>query len=284
MPKTVVSIKSTMRDHTIGVPAPENTVAFGIPNACTECHTDQKATWAVGVLEQWWPRGRRAKLVKRAEAFTSARSGRPEAVDRLIAIAADDAQGPLVQANAVGYLRQYSDARATAALVAATKAQHPAIRSAAVSSLGRQVNAETSAPREAILTALDDTRRAVRMSAIVSLINRGGGPLGPVDEPRFQRVGIEFAVRAHLHEDDASIQRDLGMIQLLSGMFDRAADALQITMGLEPDHDSARFLLAMARLGQRRVTEARTLLKQVPRSDPYYSAAQQRLKQLEPPP
>src|SRR4029077_10705086 len=30
MPKTVVSIKSTMRDHTIGVPAPENTAAFGI--------------------------------------------------------------------------------------------------------------------------------------------------------------------------------------------------------------------------------------------------------------
>ena len=47
MPKTVVSIKATMRDHTIGVPAPENTVAFGIPNACTECHTDKPAAWAV---------------------------------------------------------------------------------------------------------------------------------------------------------------------------------------------------------------------------------------------
>ena len=43
MPKTVISIKATMRDHTIGLPAPENTVAFDIPNACTECHTRQQA-------------------------------------------------------------------------------------------------------------------------------------------------------------------------------------------------------------------------------------------------
>jgi hypothetical protein len=39
----------------------------------------------------------------------------------------------------------------------------------------------------------------------------------------------------------------------------------------------------LARLGQRRVDEARTLLKRVPASDPYYRAAQDRLKQLESP-
>ena len=44
MPKTVVSIKSTMRDHTMSVPAPENTVQFNIPNACTECHSDKPAS------------------------------------------------------------------------------------------------------------------------------------------------------------------------------------------------------------------------------------------------
>ena len=50
MPKTVMSNKATMRDHTIGLPAPENTVAFGSANACTECHTEQKASWAVEAL------------------------------------------------------------------------------------------------------------------------------------------------------------------------------------------------------------------------------------------
>jgi predicted CXXCH cytochrome family protein len=284
MPKTVVSIKSTMRDHTISLPAPENTVAFGIPNACTECHADKQAAWAVGALEKWWPRGRRAKLVNRAETFTAARTGRPEALDRLIAIAADAGQGPLVQANAVGYLGRYPDARAVAALLAAAKATHPVIRSAAISALGQHATAETAAPRSAILAALSDPRRAVRISAVVSLTNRGGGPLGPGDAARFQWVGREFAERARLHEDDAGVQRDLGLIQLLAGRFDVAADALQISAGLEPDQASVKFLLALARLGQRRVDEALVLLKQVPPSDPFYRVAQERLKQLGPPP
>jgi predicted CXXCH cytochrome family protein len=283
MPKTVVSIKATMRDHTIGVPAPENTVAFGIPNACTECHTDKQSPWAVSTLEQWWPRGRRAKLIARAEAFTAARANRPEALDRLTAIVADDRQGPLVQANAAGYLGRYSDPRAATALLTAAKASHPAIRSAAISSLGQQLTAETAGSRRAILAALSDPQSVVRMAAIVSLINSHGEPLGPGDAARFRFVGGEFAARARLHEDDAVIQRDLGLVQLLSDRFDPAADALQISMGLEPDQPAVKFLLALARLGQRRVDDARALLKQVPPADPYFKLAQQRLKQLEPP-
>jgi predicted CXXCH cytochrome family protein len=283
MPKTVMSIKATMRDHTIGLPAPENTVAFGIPNACTECHADKPAAWAVDALEQWWPRGRRAKFVNRAETFTAARAGRPEAVDWLIAIAADNKQGPLVQANAVGYLGNYPDTRAVTALLVAAKAAHPVIRSAAISSLGQRATADTATPRPVVLGALSDPRRAVRIAAIGSLINRGGGPLGPADMARFRWVGGEFAERARLHQDDSAVQRDLGLIELLTGRFDAAAEALQISSELGPDQMSVKFLLAQARLGQRRVDDARTLLKLVLPADPYYQAAQERLKQLEPP-
>ena len=59
MPRTVISLRSRMPDHTIGVPAPENTVRHGIPNACSECHQDKDAGWAVGVLAKWYPNGRR---------------------------------------------------------------------------------------------------------------------------------------------------------------------------------------------------------------------------------
>ena len=123
----------------------------------------------------------------------------------------------------------------------------------------------------------------MRISAMVSLINRGGEPIARADEPRFRRVGLEFAAGARLRQDDARIQRDLGLIHLLTGGFDLAADALQISLGLEPDLASGKFLLALVRLGQRRVDDARTLLKQVLPVDPYYKSAQERLKQLESP-
>jgi hypothetical protein len=53
-----------------------------------------------------------------------------------------------------------------------------------------------------------------------------------------------------------------------------------VSLGLEPDRPSTTFLLALARLGQGRSEDARALLNAVPRSDPYYPAAQARLKTL----
>ena len=74
---------------------------------------------------------------------------------------------------------------------------------------------------------------------------------------------------------------DLGVVQLLAGEFDLAANAMVNSRALEPNRPSTTFMLALVRLGQRRVEEARALLKQVPSSDPYYRSAQQRLKELE---
>ena len=235
-------------------------------------------------VEKWWPQGRRLKHVARAEAFTAARAGRPEALDRLIAIAADDRQGPLIQANAAGYLGTYKDPRAAAALLGAAKADHPAIRSVARSRAW-------------------DTRRGRRLPPQRGHPRRTGRPAsrgahlgaGVADQPRrrtarlrrMQRVSggwvREFAARARLHQDDARHPARPRVDRLLTGEFDLAAAALQISVGLEPDRASAKFFLALARLGQRRVDEARALLKQVPASDPFYRQAQERLKQLEPP-
>ena len=51
---------------------------------------------------------------------------------------------------------------------------------------------------------------------------------------------------------------------------------------LEADRPSVKFLLGMVRLGQRRLDEALTLLRQVPASDPYYAAAQAQLRVFSP--
>jgi predicted CXXCH cytochrome family protein len=280
MPKTVLSIKARIRDHSMSLPAPENTVRFAIPNACNECHTDKPASWAVDTLAAWWPDGRRAAMVERAEAFSGGRAARPEALDRLIAIARSDAAGPLVRANAVGYLANYPDGRALAALFNAAKSDQPVIRSAALSGLG-SVKGGEAARRSTLLGALDDPARAVRIAALTGLINLGGAPPERDDATRFRRVALEFAARARLHEDDAAMQRDLGLVRMLAGDLDPAAAALQIAMDLEADRPSVRFLLGMVRFGQRRLDEAAALLKQVKASDPYYAAAQAQLRKLQ---
>ena len=282
MPKTVVSIKSTMRDHAIGVPAPENTVTFGIPNACTECHKDKPAAWAVDTLRSWWPDGRRTRLVARAEAFSGARAGRTDAIDPLIAIAEGAAYDPLTRANAVGYLGNYADVRATAAVIRAASADHPAIRATAIAAL-RANGRRNPDVRAAVLRALGDPQRAVRIASLLTLVAHGdedGRALAPGDLARFRSVSREFSEWSAVNRDDADLQRLEGIVDLLGGDADRAADALAISFDLEPEMPSVRFFLGLARLGQRRVDEARALFKQIPRGDPYYEKGQEQLRRI----
>lgn len=281
MPKTVVGIRATMRDHSMSLPTPENTVALGIPNACTECHRDRKAEWAVGAVQQWWPAGRRMKVVARARAFAAARAAAPAAVTPLLGIAADTEQGPLIRATALGHLRTYHNPAVTAALQRAVRDEHPAVRSVAVSSLGYSSD---PAVRATLLAALDDPLRAVRISALMALVNGAGGSIAEApnaeDTRRFRAVASEFAQQARLHEDDPGVQRDLGLVHLLAGETDRAAAALDIALGLDPSRPTVKFLLALARLGQQRPADALALLKEVPRSDTFHGPAQEILKTL----
>ncbi len=276
MPRTVVSIKAKIRDHSMSLPAPENTVALGIPNACNECHADRPADWAVATLEKWWPGGRRAGVVERAATFAAARQARPDALPRLLAIAHDAEQGPLMQANALGYLRQYPDAEARAALVAALTADHPLLRMVAASSL-----AGSGGPA-ALWQALDDPRRAVRLSALVSIVNSGGRPPAAGDRARFARVSAEFVEQARMHEDDHVTQTDLGLVHLLNGDLERAAESLLISRALEPADAKSVFLLGLVRLQQQRPDEARTLFEQVPPSSGFYAVARRQLQSMRP--
>ncbi|HWE53574.1 MAG TPA: ammonia-forming cytochrome c nitrite reductase subunit c552, partial [Bryobacteraceae bacterium] len=122
MPRTVYSVKAGIRDHSISVPAPENTERFRIPNACNVCHADRTAAWAAATIQKWNPRNSSVrsaaqKWVRRAAAFSAARTGNPKAVDMLLAIYSEPAEGFIARANAIGHLSRFTDdARVRAAM------------------------------------------------------------------------------------------------------------------------------------------------------------------------
>src|SRR5207249_4170020 len=127
------------------------------------------------------------------------------------------------------------------------------------------------AARAVALHGLGDPHRAVRIAALLTLVALGdesGGDLGPGDRARFRSAGQEFAQWSAVSRDDADLQRLQGIVNLLDGDFGRAADALAIGFDLEPEMPSLRFFLGLARLGQRRVADARALFRQIPKNDP----------------
>jgi tetratricopeptide (TPR) repeat protein len=118
------------RDHSFRVPDPHASLSFGVPNACTQCHTDRDNQWAAQVINRsngrTEPRHPRIALLEAAEPSRPAivlatalqeNAGNPGpgllgAVDR--ALASSD---PLVRAAAAAALRQLDTSQRIARLV-----------------------------------------------------------------------------------------------------------------------------------------------------------------------
>ena len=278
MPRTVFSIKARIRDHALSVPAPESTVRFGIPNACNACHEDKSAAWAVGALRAWGPPGAgRQRLSRRAEAFTAARRSEPSAEAALVALLARTDEPPLVRANAAGYLRRFDGPRVQAALVDALQAEHPLVRAVAALTLAER----KPAPAAALTAALGDRHRIVRVAAAFALVNAGIARLPGADGERLEAAKRDYVTRAGLLTDDAETQLNLGKFFFLDRRYDAAAEAFEQARALKPDLAGGGYYLALARVGQGRLAEARTLLARLPASDPFADAGRRLREKLE---
>ena len=143
MPRSVTSIRAKMRDHSISIPSPRNTARYGVPNACNECHTAESPEWATERMDEWWGETpRRRKIERRADAYAGARELSREALDLLLAMSADEDEGPINRANAAGHLGRYladpaTREPATRALLAASEDAHPPGAGRRVAEAGR---------------------------------------------------------------------------------------------------------------------------------------------------
>jgi len=283
MPRSVVSLKATMRDHSISIPSPENTTSHGIPNACNLCHTDQSPEWATAALDGWYPDSEvRAKIRKRADAFAAGRERGPGATEKLLALIADAGQGPFARANALGHLGSIDDPRVFPTLAGALEDDHPMVRAIAALKLGEQQSPERAPPARGVLaTAMLDPRRVVRMNAAISLLNLGVRELQGEAGSMFEEAKADHAARGAFHADDAPQQLNLGRFHVLGGQTEQAALNFENSYDLNPDQPGIKFFMAVTRLSQNRPEDARALLEQVGDDDPFAEPARDLLRRLD---
>jgi len=278
MPRTVLSIKAQIRDHTITVPIPENTTRHQIPNACNECHKDKDAGWSAQQMNKWWGDASRAKPIRRADAFAQARTGDKEAIPQLLKIATDSEEGPFARANALGYLSRFgSDPRVFPAFEKALEDPHPLPR--ALAALNMPSASAKSAAVADLTRALHDPVATVRLGAMVSLIGAGVTSLPGEDGKLFTDALALYATRAELNSDDATNQFAAGRVFLLTGDPVRATQWLTNSMKMDPGMP-AQYFLAYALAEQRKYEESRTILNKIVPSDPQYANAQALLKAI----
>src|SRR5258708_1824359 len=118
-------------------------------------------------------KGLRQKLIHRADAFANARSGNGESIPALLDILAKRSEGPLVRANALGYLSGFpDDPRTFPTLVNALNDPEPLVRVYATLRISPRP-ADKDAAVAALERALSDSATTVRVGATVSLVSLG---------------------------------------------------------------------------------------------------------------
>lgn len=280
MPAIVMSLKTRMRDHSISIPVPENTIRHKIPNACNVCHRDKDAAWAVRQMNAWYSDKARQKMIRRADAFTQARQGDPAAVPQLLQILSDPSDGTLIRANAVGYLGNFpDDPSAYDAVLHSFTDVDPLVRATAAATIK-----PSAAQRETVATdlvgLLRDPVRTVRMSAAIAMVAMGVRPFAGEDGERYERAKELYRARAELNSDDAQQDLAAGRFFSLSGDMARAVDAFQATLKLDPTIP-AQYYLARSMAAKGDYASARQVLVTIPRDDQQYPAAQRLLAEIE---
>jgi predicted CXXCH cytochrome family protein len=280
MPRTVYSIKAEIRDHSLSIPVPENTLNHGIPNACNLCHHDRDPKWAISKMDQWWKPDSRQKLIRRADTFALARGSNPAAVPKLLDLLAHPPEGGLVRANALGYLMRFASAPGVyAAFERSLSDPDPLVRATAALRIS-VFSAEKSAAIAALTRALADPAATVRLGAAVSLVSFGVRDLPGDDGAHFEAARALYQARAELNADDAEQQLGAGRFYLLRGEPVRALAAFQTSLKLDPAIPAQYFVAAAyAETGQ--YVQAREILEAIPPADSQYSRAQRLLKAIE---
>lgn len=167
MPKTTYMQVDPRADHGFHSPDPLMTKEFGIPNACSSCHSDQTVDWAVEHAESWYgDKLEKSRQRQRARALQAAYSYDPSALSKLIELLKGE-DIPVWRATYAGLIREYfPNEDAVKAIQPLIDDESPLVRDKAASAL---LLLDPNHPKK--MDALSDSSRSVRIAAARALEN-----------------------------------------------------------------------------------------------------------------
>lgn len=237
-PSTFMQIDER-RDHSIRIPRPDHSVAFGTPNACNGCHTKESAEWARDQLAKWFPAS--STRPHYVEALAKDRKGAPDAPGALRKLAEEAAFPAIARATALERLGHYPAQKTVQALRIALSSPEPLLVYGAV--LGA---AQLPPPQRAtlLLPILEHPARAVRIAAAKSLASL---PIIEVPESAraaLERAFVEVAESFAVSASRAETHVERGAFELARGRLVEAEAALQTALRLQPCLAEAHLNLA----------------------------------------
>ncbi|MBI4472157.1 MAG: HEAT repeat domain-containing protein [Acidobacteria bacterium] len=256
MPYSVSGVRDQMRDHSFLPPEPVNTVRFGIPNACTDCHKDQTANWAAEKANDWYS-SRKITMQSRALAFTMAKRRSPQAVPQLVKLTSDKSENPLIRASAAGFLVLFPSQTSMVTLANLTYDAEPMVRLEAARALGEVGDGSVLAT---VVRLTADRYRAVRVHAAQALVKLAiankSSRLDPARLPSFSKALDEYRRSLEIEADYPHISVQLGALELYAGRLKEARDAYRVALKRDAQHAPAYFGLGVVDVAEGKTEDA----------------------------
>jgi predicted CXXCH cytochrome family protein len=273
MPMTTYMVVHPRRDHSFRVPRPDLSVALGVPNACSRCHTDRSAEWAAKQVKTWYGHAEHG-FQHYAEAFAAAAAGRPGAVALLRTIVRDDEQPAIGRASALERLRLSPGPELLDAVRAGVKNGDPLVRRAAAAALD---SADAALRVELLAPLLADPVRAVRMEAARALAGPSRERLSAAQRAALDRGLAEYIAGEQLNADRPESHMNLGLLYAVLGRFGESETELQEALVIDPRFVPASVNLADLYRATGRDAEGERVLREAARRNSQSAAARHAL-------
>jgi len=251
MPVTTYMMRHARRDHSFSTPRPRLTTTLSIPNACTRCHADKDAAWAVAHFERWYGRDTlRADRI--APVVAAARAGDATSVPALSALLHEQGTPEIWRASAAALLAPWAGAQSRGVLVAALRDRSALVRAHAARALG-----EGGGPAPEVAPLLRDPARLTRFAAAWSLLRTAGAATRAIQEARGP---------ARYLADHPAGRHELAA--LAAGDADEAEHQYRAALRIDPAALPARISLAGLLVERGKLEDARAVIEQGRRVSP----------------
>jgi predicted CXXCH cytochrome family protein len=258
MPARTYMVVDPRHDHSFRIPRPDLSVAFGTPNACTDCHADKPASWAAAAVERWHGPNRKGHQTW-TEAVHRARAGEPAARDMLLKLAAEPTVPGIAKATILSELRRFPSLATETAATKALADPDPMVRIAALRSLAG-APLETRWRRASDLLA--DPVAAVRMEAAILVADQPLAGLPEGEKTRLEAAFAAYEAAQRLNADRPEGRANLANFLLRRGQPAAAEAQLRAGLALEPEATPLAVNLADLYRAQGREAEAEQVLRQ----------------------
>lgn len=248
------------RDHSFRIPRPDQSVAYGTPNACTECHTHKSDQWAMdAVIENYGP--------DRPDHFSDyllAGSNGDQAA--LFALISNSKYPAIARATAVShYAQSIASEQELKNLLSYINDPEALFRAETMKSLNGFGTMDIITEVEPLLM---DSIRSVRIAA-AEYLNTVQPDSTYVHG--FEKANKEYVESLNVNADFAAGQMQIALYHISQGRVELATAAFEKAIELDNYFNPARMNLALAYYQSGKVSEAEKLYLKVIEQEPDFS-------------